>query len=154
MTIARCTLYLNALLAGVAAASLAHGGEPYPTRPIRMIVPFSPGGTSDTMARILGQKMTESWGQPVVVDMRPGASGAIGTEIAARAAADGHSLLHANLSLFATNPFLYAKLGYSAADFAPLSSLPLHRNCWCCIRACRRRRCGICYRWRKRSPAR
>ena len=86
-----------------------------------MIVPFSPGGTSDTMARILGQKMTESWGQPVVVDMRPGASGAIGTEIAARSPADGHSLLHANLSLFATNPFLYSKLGYSAADFAPLS---------------------------------
>lgn len=86
-----------------------------------MIVPFSPGGTSDTMARILGQKITESWGQPVVVDMRPGASGAIGTEIAARAPADGHNLLHANLSLFATNPFLYPKLAYSIADFAPLS---------------------------------
>lgn len=96
-------------------------GESYPTRPIRMIVPFSPGGTSDTMARILGQKMTESWGQPVVIDMRPGASGAIGTEIAARAPADGHSLLHANLSLFATNPFLYSKLAYSTADFAPIS---------------------------------
>jgi len=86
-----------------------------------MIVPYSPGGTSDTMARILGQKMSEAWGQPVVVDIRAGASGAIGTEIAARAPADGHNLLHANLSLFATNPFLYSKLGYSIGDFAPIS---------------------------------
>ena len=80
-----------------AAMTPAHGADAWPTRPIRMIVPFSPGGTSDTMARILGQKMTEAWGQQVVVDMRPGASGAIGTEIAARAPADGHNLLHANL---------------------------------------------------------
>ena len=113
-------LRTTALLAALACVP-AHGAESYPTRPIRMIVPFSPGGTSDTMARILGQKMTEAWGQPVVVDMRPGASGAIGTEIAARAPADGHNLLHANLSLFATNPFLYGKLGYTLADFAPLS---------------------------------
>jgi tripartite-type tricarboxylate transporter receptor subunit TctC len=99
----------------------APGAEPYPTRPIRMIVPFSPGGTSDTMARILGQKLIEAWGQQVVVDMRPGASGAIGSEIAARAPADGYNLLHANLSLFATNPFLYSKLAYTVGDFAPLS---------------------------------
>jgi tripartite-type tricarboxylate transporter receptor subunit TctC len=103
-----------------ASAVIANAAE-YPSRPIRMIVPYSPGGTSDTMARIAGQKMTEAWGQPVVVDMRPGASGAIGSEIAARAPADGHNLLHANLSLFATNPFLYPKLAYSIADFAPIS---------------------------------
>ena len=104
-----------------AAATLAQAAETYPSRPIRMIVPFSAGGTSDTMARILGQKLTESWGQQVVVDMRPGASGAIGSEIAARAPADGHNLLHATLSLFATNPFLYSKLAYSISDFAPIS---------------------------------
>src|SRR5687768_13983014 len=105
----------------LAIATTAQAGESYPSRPIRMIVPFSAGGTSDTMARILGQKMTEAWGQQVVVDMRPGASGAIGTEIAARAPADGHNFLHANLSLFATNPFLYPKLGYSSADFVAIS---------------------------------
>jgi len=99
----------------------AQAAEQWPNRPIRMIVPFSPGGTSDTIARILGQKMTESWGQPVVIDARPGASGAIGSEIAARSASDGHNLLHANLSLFATNPFLIAKLGYSLDDFVPLA---------------------------------
>ena len=73
----------------------------YPSRPIRMVVPFSPGGTSDTLARILGQKITEAWGQQVVVDGRPGASGIIGTEVAARAPADGYTLMHGNLSQFA-----------------------------------------------------
>src|SRR5688572_32873274 len=66
----------------------AHAAEPYPVKPIRVIIPFSPGGTSDTLARLLGQKMTESWGQQIVVDSRPGASGIIGTEIAMRAPAD------------------------------------------------------------------
>ena len=93
----------------------------YPTRPIRMIVPFSPGGTSDTLARILGQKMTEAWGQQVVVDGRPGASGIIGTEVAARAPADGYTLMHGNLSQFAINPSLF-KISYDTLkDFVPLS---------------------------------
>ena len=94
----------------------------YPAKPIRMVVPFSPGGTSDTLARILGQKITEAWGQQVVVDSRPGASGIIGTEIAMRAPADGYTLMHGNMSQFAINPGLYAKLPYETLrDFAPLS---------------------------------
>ena len=89
-----------------------------------MIVPFSPGGTSDTLARILGQKMTEAWGQQIVVDTRPGASGIIGTELAAHAPADGYTLLHGNLSQFATNPFLYSKIPYDTfRDFLPLSQV-------------------------------
>lgn len=104
----------------VLAALPVHGGETYPNRPIRMIVPFSPGGTSDTLARILGQKMTEAWGQQVVVDTRPGASGIIGTEIAMRAPPDGYTVMHGNSSQFATNPFLY-KISYDTfRDFAPL----------------------------------
>ncbi|HEX2828424.1 MAG TPA: tripartite tricarboxylate transporter substrate binding protein [Burkholderiales bacterium] len=96
----------------------------YPQRPIRMLVPFSPGGTSDTLARILGQKMTEAWGQQVVVDTRPGASGIIGTEIAARAPADGYTLLHGNLSQFATNPFLYSRIPYDTfRDFVALTQV-------------------------------
>jgi tripartite-type tricarboxylate transporter receptor subunit TctC len=95
--------------------------QAYPTKPIRMIVPWSPGGTSDTIARILGQKMTETWGQQVVIDTRPGASGIIGTEIAMRAPADGYTLLHANMSQWATNPSLY-KINYDTLrDFAPVS---------------------------------
>jgi tripartite-type tricarboxylate transporter receptor subunit TctC len=107
-------------IAGVAAG--AHAAEAYPTKPIRMIVPFSPGGTSDTLARILGQKMTEQWGQQIVVDFRPGASGIIGTEIAMRAAPDGYTLMHGNLAQFAINPSLYSKLPYDTLrDFVPLS---------------------------------
>src|SRR5207237_2949822 len=102
---------------GIGACTLAGGvstcdAADYPTHPIRMIVPFSPGGTSDTLARILGQKMTEAWGQQIVVDTRPGASGIIGTELAARAPADGYTLLHGNLSQLSTIPFLYTHIPY------------------------------------------
>jgi tripartite-type tricarboxylate transporter receptor subunit TctC len=100
----------------------AHAAEPYPVKPIRVIIPFSPGGTSDTLARLLGQKMTESWGQQIVVDSRPGASGIIGTEIAMRAPADGYTLMHGNMSQFAINPALYSKLNYDTLrDFIPLA---------------------------------
>ena len=101
------------------AAQAASTG--YPNKPIRMIVPWNPGGTSDTIARILGQKMTETWTQQVVIDTRAGASGIIGTEIAMRAPADGYTLLHANMSQWATNPSLY-KVNYETLrDFAPVS---------------------------------
>ena len=100
----------------------AHAAVAYPNKPIRMIVPFSPGGTSDTLARILGQKMTEQWGQQIVVDFRPGASGIIGTEIAMRAAPDGYTLMHGNLAQYGINPSLYSKLPYDMLrDFVPLS---------------------------------
>ncbi len=82
----------------VSLCMAASGAQTFPDRPIRMIVPFSPGGTSDTLARILGQEMTKAWGQQVVVDARPGASGIIGTEAAMRAPADGYTLMHGNLS--------------------------------------------------------
>ena len=100
----------------------AHAAVAYPNKPIRMIVPFSPGGTSDTLARILGQKMTEQWSQQIVVDFRPGASGIIGTEIATRAAPDGYTLMHGNLAQYGINPSLYSKLPYDMLrDFVPLS---------------------------------
>ena len=114
------SLLAIALLAGV-AASTPLPAEAYPTKPIRMIVPFNPGGTSDTIARILGQKITEAWGQAVVIDTRPGASGIIGTEIAMRAPADGYTLLHANMSQWATNPSLYKPSYDMLRDFAPVS---------------------------------
>ena len=84
-------------------------------------MPWNPGGTTDVTARILGQKMTENWGQPVVVDSRPGASGIIGTEIAMRAPADGYSLLHANMSQWATAPSLYKTAYDIERDFIAIS---------------------------------
>lgn len=123
MVTPRRTLLALAVIAFAATAQAASigSGQAYPTKPIRMIIPWSPGGTSDTIARILGQKMTETWGQQIVIDTRPGASGIIGTEIAMRAPADGYTLLHANMSQWATNPSLY-KVSYDTLrDFAPVS---------------------------------
>lgn len=102
-------------------AATAWGQQGYPSKPIRMIMPWNPGGTTDVTARILGQKMTENWGQPVVVDARPGASGIIGTEIAMRAPADGYSLLHANMSQWATAPSLYKTAYDIERDFVAIS---------------------------------
>ena len=119
----RRTKQAVALLTALAAFSIAAAGhaQNYPTKPIRMIVPWNPGGTTDTIARILGQKMSEAWGHPVVIDIRPGASAIIGTEIAMRAPADGYTLLHANMAQWATNPSFY-KMNYDTLrDFAPIS---------------------------------
>lgn len=99
-----CTLLILSL-ASIAAA------QPYPNRPIRFIVPFPPGGGNDAMARIIGQKFTDAFGQQVVIDNRGGAAGNIGTEIAARAAPDGYTLMLASSSTTIT-PSLYKKLSY------------------------------------------
>jgi len=115
------TIALLSVLAAVGAVSATGHAQTYPAKPIRMIVPWNPGGTSDTIARILGQKMNETWGQPIVIDTRAGASGIIGTEIAMRAPADGYTLLHANMSQWATNPSLYKTAYDTLRDFAPVS---------------------------------
>ena len=109
------------LPAAVTASEPASQGQGYPTKAIRMIVPFGTGSTTDTLARIVGQKFTETWGQPVVIDNRGGAGGNIGTEMVAKAAGDGYTLLMAAGS-HAINPSLYGKLPYDAVrDFAPVT---------------------------------
>lgn len=96
--------------------------QSYPARTIRIIVPFSPGGASDTGARIIGQQLTERWGQQVIVENRPGAGGTIGTGIAAKAAPDGYTLLYGSSTELAVNPHLYPKLTYDTLrDFAPVA---------------------------------
>jgi len=94
----------------------------FPTKPIRIIVAYTPAGTTDILARALAQKMSEAWGQPVIVDNRPGANGNIGTEVAARAVPDGHSLVMATAGTHGINVSLYRKLGWHPVkDFAPVS---------------------------------
>jgi tripartite-type tricarboxylate transporter receptor subunit TctC len=94
--------------------------EDYPSKPIRIIVPYPPGGFNDNLARTLGQKLTEKWGQPVIVDNRPGGGTTIGTNLAAKSAPDGYTLLIVSFA-FAVNPALYASLPYDTAkDFAPI----------------------------------
>ena len=114
-----------ALLAGIALAWMAGAAvaQSYPSRPIRMIVPFSPGGPSDITARLFGQKLTEAWGQPVVIDNRAGASGMIGTEMAVKAPPDGYTLVLTN-SADAISVGLYPKMPYDILkDLQPVSLL-------------------------------
>jgi tripartite-type tricarboxylate transporter receptor subunit TctC len=100
--------------------------QDYPSKPIRIIVQFTPGSSTDIMARLVAQKMGERWGQQVIVDNRPGAGGVVGTEVAKNATPDGYTLVMAVSSAFGINPTLYAKLPYDAIrDFAPISNLGL-----------------------------
>lgn len=116
-----CSVVLVTVLA--AANTTAVSGQAYPTKPIRMIVPYAPGGGTDNLARMLSKKMSETFEQSVVVDNRGGAGGIIGTELAARAAADGHTILMTS-SAYTIVPMTYGKLPYDPLkDFAPISLL-------------------------------
>ena len=96
-------------------------GQAYPAKPIRIVVGFAPGGPTDIYARLIGQKFTAAWGQPVIVDARPGASGNIGADLVAKSPPDGYTLLLPSFSI-AVNPSLYTKLPYDLMrDFAPVS---------------------------------
>jgi tripartite-type tricarboxylate transporter receptor subunit TctC len=112
------------LLVGGAAMILpaaAGAAEPFPTRPIRLIVPFPAGGGTDIVGRVLGQRLHESLGQPVVIDNRGGAGGTLGTAVAAKSPPDGYTLLLAPTS-HVINPSIYAKLPYDTEkDFAPIT---------------------------------
>jgi tripartite-type tricarboxylate transporter receptor subunit TctC len=99
----------------------AGASDAFPIRPIRLIVPYPPGGGTDIVGRVLGQKLQESLGQPVVIDNHGGAGGVLGTELAAKAAPDGYTLLLVPTS-HVINPSIYAKLPYDTAkDFAPIT---------------------------------
>jgi tripartite-type tricarboxylate transporter receptor subunit TctC len=110
-------------LAGAQAASTGPStelrtgsGQGYPSKPIRFIAPFPPAGSSDLIARILSQRMSEELGQPVIVDNRPGASGSLGTELCAKAPADGYTLVLGSIAGFALNPHLLAHVGYDPVN--------------------------------------
>lgn len=112
----------------LSATALAQDTASYPARPIRMIVPFAPGGGLDITTRLIGQKLTAKWGQNVVVDTRPGAATIVGTEIASKAAPDGYTLLMITTT-FAINPGLHARLPYDPLkDFTPVTQLNAQPN--------------------------
>jgi len=107
-----------ALMLGCVSAS----AQSYPAKPIRFVVPYPPGGSVDIAARALGQKLTEAWGQPVVVDNRAGAGGNIGADLVAKSPADGYTLLMGAVATHAINPTLYGKLPYDPVkDFTPVA---------------------------------
>ena len=120
--IAACAISMVAsglFYAQIASAQSAAG---YPGKPIRLVVPFTPGGSTDILARAIGQKLTEAWGQSVVVDNVPGAGGAIGADKVAKAPADGYTLLMGHIGTLAVNPSLYPNLPYDPIkSFAPVA---------------------------------
>ena len=117
---------MRALLAILAGIALIVGTGPapaadYPTKPIRLVVPFPPGGTTDILARAVAQKLAETWNQQVIVDNRPGAGGNIGADLVAKAAPDGYTLVMGTVGTHAINPNLYGKMPYDhVKDFAPV----------------------------------
>ena len=122
-------LFAAAAFALLAPIAVVHAQEPaaaYPSKPIRLIVPFTTGTSIDILARVVAQRLSEDFGQQAFVENRPGAGGIIGTEMGARAAPDGYTLTMAASGAFAVNPSLYSKLSYDPTrDFAPIATLAL-----------------------------
>jgi len=118
-------LLAAAVLAGAAAAD----AQNYPSRPVKLVVPFPPGGPLDATGRLIAQKLTDAWSQPVVVENKPGAGGNIGADLVAKSAPDGYTILLGALSTHAVNPTLYANMPYDPVrDFVPITLLATTPN--------------------------
>ena len=117
----KASLFAAAFAAlGLAAAAPTYA-QTFPTKPVRFLVGYSPGGLPDTVARLVAQRLSERWGQQVLVENRPSANGVLAAEMASKAAPDGYTLLITDSSTTAINPFIYAKLPYQAKDLIPVS---------------------------------
>ncbi len=115
------SLIISGCVLAFAVAACGAGAQ-YPSKAIKLIVPSSPGSGPDIMARAIGQKLNEAWGQPVVIENRPGAGGSIGSEAAAKSPPDGYTLIMGNAGSHSVNPSLYKKLAYDPVkDFAPVA---------------------------------
>ena len=119
----QAALCLVALLAGLSVVGQAQAQSTYPQKPVRLIVPFAPGGASDILARTLGQKLSETTGQAFVIENKPGAGGTLGAELVAKSPADGYTLLLADVAVHTIAPKLYPKLGYTQEQLVPVINL-------------------------------
>jgi tripartite-type tricarboxylate transporter receptor subunit TctC len=123
------TLVVLLLAAALPAAPGMAGAQAYPSRPVKLVVPFPPGGSLDITGRLIAQRLTDMWGQAVVVENKPGAGGNIGADFVAKATPDGYTILLGALSTHAVNPNLYAKMPYDAVrDFAPITLIATTPN--------------------------
>jgi tripartite-type tricarboxylate transporter receptor subunit TctC len=122
------SLFRFVLCALLIVASPAFAEGPWPQKPVRIVVPFPGGGSNDALCRIAGEKLAETWKQPVIVDNRPGAGGNVGAEIVFHAPNDGYTLLCSPPGPLTINQYLYKSLTYDAAKFAPITVLALVPN--------------------------
>jgi tripartite-type tricarboxylate transporter receptor subunit TctC len=117
------------MVLGACAVARAAAAEPYPSRPIKVIVPFAAGGPADTLARLAAQLVSTRVGQPLVIDNRPGAGGTIGAKAAAAAEPDGYTLMYANTAVLAVGPAVYANVGYDPLKaFVPIGLVSVTTN--------------------------
>jgi tripartite-type tricarboxylate transporter receptor subunit TctC len=115
-------------LAGVVLAAMVFASDAlaqaggYPRQPVKVLVPYAPGGLPDTVARVVGQRLSEKWGQPVVIENKPGGNGVVSAQALLSSPADGYTLMITDMSMFVINPFIYSKLPYDAQkDFTNIS---------------------------------
>ena len=144
-----------ALIAPSSFVSTSFAQDGYPSRPIRMIVPFPPGGSTDVLGRIVAEELRAAFGQPVVVENKPGAGGNIGGELAAKSPPDGHTLLMAAAGPTVINPSLYARMPYDPArDLAPVSLLVNDHNVMAVHPAVPAKTVAEFIHWAKANPGR
>ena len=118
-----------ALALAAAGGSHAATQDNYPTKPLRLVVPFTPGGSTDILARLVAKQITDTFGKQCIIDNRPGAGGVIGMEITARAAPDGYTLVMGHIGTLAVNPALHSKLSYDPVnDFQPITLVAMIPN--------------------------
>jgi tripartite-type tricarboxylate transporter receptor subunit TctC len=114
----------GAVLAGFGTAAIAQSAQNFPSKPVRIVVPAAPGGASDILARMIGQKLTEKWNQPVIVENKPGADSNLGADYVAKSPADGYTTLLLDVGTLTMGPHLFPKLGYNpATDLAPVTMI-------------------------------
>ena len=124
-----CALLLATIAVLPGGTTLAQATAPFPSKPVRIVVPFPAGGPLDTTGRVLAQELSKAWGQSVVVDNRPGAGGNIGADLVAKSAPDGYTVVMGALSTHAVNPSLYPSMPYDAVrDFAPITLVAVTPN--------------------------
>jgi tripartite-type tricarboxylate transporter receptor subunit TctC len=116
-------LLLSAVVAGLAVLAGPAGAQTYPSKPIHILIPYAPGGIADIAARIVGAKLTEAWGQQVVVENKPGGNGFIAMTAGSKAAADGYTLVMATVGDVSVNPSLFKDMPYKWEDFAPIATI-------------------------------
>jgi len=121
LVVRHLSAFIAMLVGSIAALHDAHAVTDYPTRSVRIIIPFSPGGTPDLIMRVVGQALSEKWRQSVIIENRPGANTFIGTAAVTRATPDGYTLLFTGDGTFVLNPLLYVSLPYAMSELAPIS---------------------------------